>query len=231
MTETNTQRELKKIKDLARDYKSKGFEVSISPKGKAIPGFMKKFNFVPDLIAKSQEETFVIEVSSKESVNRLKELSDLVKAIEKKNGWRFVLVMTNPRESSATSIQSPMPELIELQTSYKKLLKLKNVSENYGRDFDQAILLHAWSIIEGALRMYNYSVKSNTQFRNPKSIVRDTVMYGFISLKEGEFLSEMIEIRNRITHGEVETKISKASLKKLIMLCESLVTEVKTRID
>ena len=68
MTETNTQREIRKIKDLARDYEKKGFEVSISPKGDAIPRFIKELNFMPDLIAKSQEETYVIEVSSRDSV-------------------------------------------------------------------------------------------------------------------------------------------------------------------
>ncbi len=229
MTETNTQREIKKIKDLARDYEKKGFEVSITPKGNAIPRFIKELNFMPDLIAKSQEETYVIEVSSRDSVERLRELSSIADAIERKRGWRFVLVMTNPRASSAASIQPPLPELQDLQASYKKLSKLMNLSSNYGKDFDQAILLLAWSIVEGALRMYNYIGKSKTPIRTPKSVVRDAVMIGFITQTEGEFLYNIVEIRNRVAHGAVETKIRDASLKKLVKLCESLVSEVESK--
>lgn len=226
MTETNTQREIKRIKDLAREYKKKGFDVTVSPQGNAIPAFIRELNFQPDLIAKSQEETYVIEVSSRDSVERLRELSSIADAIEKKRGWRFVLVMTNPRVSSVASIGPPIPELNDLQTSYNKLSKLMMISSNYGNDFDQAILLLAWSIVEGALRMYNYSGKSKSPIRSPKSVVRDAVMIGFITQSEGEFLDYIADIRNRVAHGALDTKIRCASLKKLVKLSESLVSEV-----
>lgn len=227
MTKTNTQREIKKIKELAREYENKGFIVSIEPKGTAIPSFIRELNFTPDLIAKSQEESHVIEVSSRDSAVRLRELSSIADAIEKKRGWRFVLVMTNPRISSVASTQTPIPELDELQSSYKKLFKLKALSSDNDNDFDQAILLLAWSIVEGALRMYNYSGNTKTPVRSPQSVVRDAVMIGFITQKEGEFLDYIVDIRNRIAHGAVETKIRGASLQKLVKLCELLVSEVE----
>lgn len=226
MTETNTQRELKKIRDLARDYEKKGFTVSIAPQGSAIPAFIRELNFTPDLIAKSQEESHVIEVSSRDTAERLRELSDIVDAIEKKRGWRFILVMTNPRTSSVASIQPLIPELPELQSSFKKLSKLVSLSSNYGNEFDHAILLLAWSIIEGALRMYNYTGKAKIPVRTPQSVVRDAVMIGFITQKEGEFLDYMAKIRNSVAHGAVDIKIRDASLKRLIKLCEGLVSEV-----
>lgn len=229
MTDTNTQRELKKIRELARDYKKKGFSVSIEPQGNSIPSFIRELNFTPDLIAKSQEESHVIEVSSRDTAERLRELSKIVDAIEKKRGWRFILVMTNPRTSSVASAQPPIPELPELQSSYKNLSKLMSLSSNYGNEFDHAILLLAWSIIEGALRMYNYTGKSTMPVRTPQSVVRDAVMIGFITQKEGEFLDSIAKIRNSVAHGAADTKIREASLKKLVKLCESLVSEVSTK--
>ncbi len=226
MTKTNTQREIKKTRELAREYEKKGFTVSIEPKGKAIPAFIRDLNFTPDLIAKSQEESYVIEVSSRDSLESLRKLSSIVDAIEKKRGWHFILVMTNPRDSSAASAQLPIPELEELRLSYKKLSNLIALSSRYGNDFDQAILLLAWSIIEGTLRMYNYSGRTKTPVRSPRSVVRDAVMYGFITQKEGEFLDFIADIRNRVAHGAVETKIRDASLQKLVKLCKSLVSEV-----
>lgn len=229
MTKTNTQRELKKIQELARDYKKKGFIVSIEPKGNAIPAFIKKLNYTPDLIAISQEESHVVEVSSRDTAERLREISELVDAIEKKRGWRFILVMTNPRASSVVSIQPPIPELSELQSAFKKLSKLVELSINFGNEFDHAILLLAWSIVEGALRMYNYTGKSKTPVRAPQSVVRDAVMIGFITQKEGEFLDYIAKIRNSVAHGAVDRKIRTASLNKLIKLCETLVSEVNKK--
>ena len=42
MIKTNTKREIKKIRELAREYKKKGFTVFIEPTGNDIPRFYKK---------------------------------------------------------------------------------------------------------------------------------------------------------------------------------------------
>lgn len=226
MIKTNTQREIKKIRELAREYKKKGFIVSVEPTGNAIPDFIRKFNYTPDLIAISQEESHVIEVSSRDTVERLRKISKLVDAIEKERGWRFILVMTNPRVSSVETTQPTIPELSDLQLAYKKLSKLVELSHTYKHEFNHAILLLAWSIVEGALRMYNYTGKSKKPVRAPRSVIRDAVMFGFITQKEGEFLDYIAEIRNSVAHGAFDRKIRTASLNKLVKFCRTLVTEV-----
>jgi len=227
MIKTNTKREIKKIQELAREYKKKGFTVYIEPTGNEVPSFIKNFNYTPDLIAISQEESHIVEVSSRDTAERLREISKLVDTIEKERGWRFILVMTNPRVSSVESIQPTIPKLSDLQSALKKLSELVELSYSNELKFDQAILLSAWSIVEGTLRMYNYSGKSRMPVRSSRSVVRDAVMLGFITKEEGEFLDNIAEIRNSVTHGAVDKKISTASLTKLIKLCKSLVTEIK----
>ena len=133
--------------------------------------------------------------------------------------------MTNPRVSSVDSIQPSIPELPELESAYKELSKLAELSHNSGNKFDRAILLLAWSIVEGALRMYNYTGKSKTPVRAPQSVVRDAVMIGFITREEGEFLDEIAKIRNSVAHGAVNRKIPTASLDELIRLCGLFVSE------
>jgi uncharacterized protein YutE (UPF0331/DUF86 family) len=229
MIKANTQREMKKIRELAREYKNKGFTVSVEPTGDAIPDFIKQFDYTPDLIAISQEESHVVEVSSRDTAERLREISKIVDTIEKERGWRFILVMTNPRVSSVESIQPTIPELSDLQSAFKKLSKLVELSHNYKNEFDHAILLSAWSIVEGTLRMYNYTGKSKKPVRSSRSVVRDAVMIGFITQKEGEFLDYIADIRNSVAHGAVNSKIRTASLNKLVNLCKSLVSEVNTK--
>ena len=137
--------------------------------------------------------------------------------------------MTNPRVSSVETIQPTIPELSDLQSAFEKLLKLVELSHSYEHEFDHAILLSAWSIVEGALRMYNYSGKSKRPVRSSRSVVRDAVMLGFITQEEGEFLDNIAEIRNSVAHGAVDSKIRTASLTKLVKLCKSLVTEVNEK--
>jgi Holliday junction resolvase len=227
MIKNNTKREIKKIRELVREYEKKGFTVTVEPSGYTLPDFMRELNYIPDLIAISQEESHVVEVSSRDSAERLREISKIVDTIEKERGWRFILVMTNPRVPTVEAIQPAVPELSDLQSAYNRLLKLEELSHNYKNEFDHAILLSAWSIVEGALRMYNYTGKSKTPVRSSRSVVRDAVMIGFITQKEGEFLDYIAGIRNPLAHGAVNSKISAASLNKLVKLCKSLVSEVK----
>ena len=224
MTKTNTQRELRKIRELARDYESKGFHVSVEPRGSAVPAFLRKLEFSPDLVAESDEESHVIEVSSRDTAERLRELSPIVDAIEKKRGWNFILVMTNPRTPSGAPSATEAPSLDELQASLENVKELSVLSTKSENRFTHAVLLSAWAVVEGALRMYLYTGKPEKQPRSPRSIVRDAVMYGFITATEGNFLDSIAQIRNSVAHGAVNTKVPAKTLSRLLSLCDSLVS-------
>jgi len=225
MTKNNTARELKKIKELARDYTSKGFRVSVEPRGQDMPAFLRSLDFCPDLIAESDAESYVIEVSSRDTAERLRELSEVVNAIEKRRGWSFILVMTNPRVPSPVPGPSPIPQLRDLQDSFRKVSNLDELSRKSNHDFSHAILLSGWAVIEGALRMYLDTGQSKAHEHSPRSIVRDAVMIGYITRKEGEFLSRVAELRNVVAHGGVNTYIPTSTIKRLLVLCKQLVSE------
>jgi Holliday junction resolvase len=226
---TNTRRELKKIRELARDYERKGFRVSVLPRGDAVPTFLRQMDFSPDLIAESGKETHVIEVSSRDTTERLRELSKIVDAIEKKRGWDFILVMTNPRVPASPPVSPEPPSLHDLQELLERVRSLSVISSKAGNQFAHAVLLAAWAVAEGALRMYLYSDRPETWNRSPRSIVRDAVMYGFISADEGNFLDSVAETRNAVAHGVATTSVRPGMLEKLILLCESLVTSRDSR--
>ena len=229
MIKSNTQREAKKIRELARDYEKKGFKVSILPRDKAVPVFLRQMNYEPDLIVKSEQESFVIEVSSSDTAERLREISKVVANIEKKRGWDFILVMTNPRSFSTDRATKNPPSIDDLHKSFLKVKTLAAISSESNDDFSHAVLLSAWAIVEGALRMYLESNTPEKLSRSPRSIVRDAVMYGFITATEGSFLDTVAELRNAIAHGTGTDKVTVSMLKKLILLCESLVTVIEPK--
>lgn len=224
MKKSNTEREAKKIRELARDYEGKGFRVSMLPRGTAIPAFLRQLDYTPDLIAESEKESYVIEVSSSYTAERLRQISKVVDTIEKKRGWDFILVMTNPRIPITDRLISKLPSIQDLHESFMNVKSLASISSETEDKFAHAVLLSAWAIAEGALRVYLYSNKPEKLNRSPRSIVRDAVMYGFITANEGSFLDSVAEIRNAIAHGNTTTKVTPKMLTKLLSLCESFVT-------
>lgn len=226
MTHNNTPREQKRIREVAKEYENKGFAVSVEPSGAALPAFLREASYSPDIIATSGKETHVIEVSSKDTAARLRQLSKVVEKIEAKPGWRFVLVMTNPRITTRDLSSSEIPRLEDLQKALVLVLALEKASLKANANFSQAVLLTAWAIVEGALRMYLFSNRSKVPSGSPHSIVRDAVTYGFINRSEGEFLDSVAKIRNAVAHGAVNIKTPSDKLERLLSLCRSLVGSI-----
>jgi uncharacterized protein YutE (UPF0331/DUF86 family) len=224
---TTDKRELARIRELAREYESKGFKVSIAPRDQDLPAFLKPFQFSPDLIATSKQKSYVVEVTSRNTAEQLRRLEPIVEAIEEAPGWEFILVMTNPRTPRTAPPSTRAVTLDELQQPLEKLHSLAAASTAAEHKYDQAVLMAAWAVIEAALRMYLYTNNPEKQARSPRSLVRDAVMYGFLTSAEGEFLSSITELRNAIAHGAVTITVPPQTLKRVLALCDALAREVR----
>ena len=118
---------------------------------------------MPDLIAEGPDESIVIEVTSKDSVERLRELSRVSETIERQRGWQFVLVMTNAREPMGPDFPVPLADVDELRNALSDLLDLHALCKKEKGRYTHAVLLSAWAIVEGVLRMYLYAGKGGRQ--------------------------------------------------------------------
>ena len=218
-----TDREYRKTRQLGRHFERKGYTVCIEPRGSQLPEFLRETGYMPDLIAEGPDESIVIEVTSTDSVERLRELSRVSETIERERGWQFVLVMTNAREPIGPDFPVPLAEVDDLQTALGELLDLYELCKNEGGRHSQAVLLSAWAIIEGVLRMYLYTGKDGRQqVRSPHSLVRDGVMLGFLEMEDGEFLDRMASARNRVAHGALGERVSVDDLERLVQRCRSM---------
>ena len=91
-----TDRERRKIVELASDYKAKGFEVSANVHGFESPRTIKGIK--PDLVAIKGDEIIIVEVKTSASAKRSKEtIEQLARYAKESPGTRFDLVITNPR--------------------------------------------------------------------------------------------------------------------------------------
>ena len=217
-------RERRKTLLLAREYEGRGFKVTVEPQGERLPEFLRESSYKPDLIVEGPGESIVIEVTSRDSVERLRELSELSGRIEREPGWRFMLVMTNSRSPREPDFPVPVAELDDLREAVRRVEKLHEQFRDGEPGYGHAVLLLAWTVVEGVLRMYLYTGKrSRAQVRSGQALVRDAVMYGFVELEDGEFLDRMASVRNRIAHGVVSEQVSRVDLDRLVRVCRSLV--------
>jgi uncharacterized protein YutE (UPF0331/DUF86 family) len=220
MSEVNTKREWTKTLELARKYSKQGFEVLKAPRGDKLPEFLRHFNFQPDLIATSEKQKYVIEVTSRKSAKDLDRLAPIIEAINKEPSWEFLLVMTNPRESR--DFKNAPLHFDEIQLVLKRVRALSELSKQADNEYDEAVFLFAWTVIEATLRMYLHEERQSKPPRTTKSLIRDAVIQGFVDRREGDYLNQMMDIRNAISHGVRSQRVSRIDLDKLLKITTAL---------
>ena len=68
MKKTSVERGKKRQQAVAREYKKKGYEVVMEPGSSALPSFLAGFR--PDLLARNENETVVIEIKPQETLSK-----------------------------------------------------------------------------------------------------------------------------------------------------------------
>ncbi|WP_421654876.1 hypothetical protein [Leptothermofonsia sp. ETS-13] len=100
MTKPDYQTELEhqRLLKVAREYRHKGYAVTIHPSSVDLPPTLSQCPF--DLIAKGEGKTIVVEVRSRENLtlNGPKDLRLMTDLVRQMPGWEFELVITNPRD-------------------------------------------------------------------------------------------------------------------------------------
>jgi hypothetical protein len=223
MKSSTQNREATKVKEVANEYKKKGFRVIVEPSQSDLPEELKKLNFQPDIIASSGDTNLVIEIKSFESIKNkaLVELAEKINAIE---GWEFELVYTNPKTKYEIPAITNSSTYIEAKNSLERAAKFLDTDAS--KEYSDAALLLIWSAVENALRANYKTYKPNEETTTPRALVRDSVIMGIIGKNDQQFLESMMMYRNEISHGVFQKRILKKDLEKLIKLGISIVDQI-----
>lgn len=223
MKQEKIQREIEKAKEIAKEYKDKGFRVIISPKLNELPSALRNLGFEPDIIAQSKEINLVIEIKSASTMRNSSHLARIANEVNNIDGWEFELVYTNPRISTETFIEQNSINIADAKHSMKRAddFLLNDISHNY----NDAALMLIWSALEATLRAVYSTYKSNKSQIPPKSLVRNLVMLGVLSKADQEFVESMMSLRNKFAHGYKYETVSRSDLRKLISLGNKIIRE------
>ncbi|CAN5563571.1 hypothetical protein BH10CHL1_BH10CHL1_07210 [soil metagenome] len=210
--------ERRRLLELAREYRKLGYEVITEPTQEQLPDFLATLQ--PDMIASNQQEHVVIEVKSQRTLTNSPELKEIANAIQGKNGWRFELVVTNPREKDW--IKTTSDSLLNRSEVLYRLQEARHLSE---QEHGEAAFLLAWSAVEAVLRNLVAKVAVSSEHATSESIVKNLFAYGLIDKEQYETLLAGMAIRNSIVHGYQDPHSYATSLHELFALTEHLINE------
>lgn len=206
--------ERKKLLEVAREYRKQGYRVVVEPQGEQLPEFLAAFR--PDLIAQSDHETVVVEIKSRHSLSMSPEMEALAAAIQQREGWRFELIVTNPKEQEV--IRENQDDLLAKQDILTRLNEARLLLH---QEHGEAALLLAWSATEATLR--RLLIQEHLSAENSSvSILKNLFAYGIIDREQYSTLRQGLELRNTIMHGYKEGETSIDITSKLLSTMEQL---------
>ncbi|MEH1850808.1 MAG: hypothetical protein V7L11_03760 [Nostoc sp.] len=213
--------ERERLLKLAEEYREKGYEVFFHPNPEELPDFLNHYR--PDMIVRRGEENVVIEVKSRSSLNSSsnQDLRNLAQAVEKHPGWRFELVMTNPKDImySLKAEGSLQEHEIESQLQVTRQLITQH---------PESAILYSWSLLEATLRLIAQKEELSLQRFDPLYLVKQLAIEGVISKSQYQLLMNSLLLRNSIAHGFKTTQITQNSVYELIELTEQLLRTLHT---
>jgi uncharacterized protein YutE (UPF0331/DUF86 family) len=213
--------ERERLLQLAEEYRNKGYEVSFLPNPEDLPDFLRAYR--PDMIAQREDESVIVEVKSRRSLNSSsgQYLQNLAKSVEQHPGWRFELVMTNPEDAE-------YPQKIEGSLQQSEIESRLQVARQLATQHPESAILYSWSLVEATLRLVAETEGFSLQRPNPAYLVKKMVAEGVISRPEYQLLIDAISLRNAIVHGFKTSQIMPEFICGVIDIAEQLLRDLHT---
>jgi hypothetical protein len=215
-------REENRIADIANEYRRKGYKVTINPSRSSLPSFLR--NYQPDIIAEGEGESVVIEVTSRRSLAYDDRIYRIAEIVGKQLGWRFDLVMTNPKGNALISSESRLPNIEELS---KRLMKARKLV-NHG-DLEAAISI-AWSAAEGLLRLIGKDEHIDLERQPSPYVTKKLYSLGLVDDSSYRQLSDFYKVRNSISHGLVEPHLQAHTILNFIDTVRKILSGYRRKI-
>lgn len=175
------------LREAAERYRSKGFEVTLSPPDDLLPAELRNRGY-PAVLARRNGKSVLVEVWQR---GRVHDLAPSLLPV----GWEFDAVVTPDAERS----DLPDPGLAVTSGYANQLLgELENLLP---RAAGQARFLLAWTAVESAARVAASRNDIPTEGLTARVLFRELADEGIISGEQWPLLDRAMTARNRITHG------------------------------
>ncbi len=218
--EATTPLERQRVRALAEEYRSRGYEVIEVPAPEQLPDFLAGYH--PDLLIRKGDEARVVEVKSRSSLVKNPQIRELARLLGSKPDWNFELVVVGEEEQ----LRAP-----EGTRPFEREDILRGIEAAYRlleSGFAEAALLLAWSTSEATVRLLTEAEGIVLDRLTPLYILKQAVVHGVISRDEYDFLMNVMKYRNALVHGFKTIDFDPALVKDLISTTKRLLQSTTT---
>lgn len=187
----SNQAEAEFLEGLRSRYEDQGFTFTIAPDQTLLPAFL--LSYTPDAVAQKPGQNVAIEVKQHQSPASQRQLQEIRRLFESHPDWQFHVVYMSSAPLQSITISPPSSAAIRGRMEEVRALS----KEGHQR----AAFVIAWSLLEAALQSVGGDEPSKP--RTPGTVVQTLGMHGFISAETERRIRELIQLRNRIVHGDV----------------------------
>lgn len=203
------------IAEVAQEYQQQGYVVTVAPDSNQLPDFLSAFSI--DLLARSADETVVVEVRTRASLTKAPALNAIATALEGRKQWRFDLVVINP--DNYQYLRFGDNALLEESEIHYRLTEARQLAE---QEYGEAAILVAWSALEAILRHLAEAEHLMDDEENFSHVLKNLFAYGWLDKDQLQVLQKGLQIRDVISHGYKLQESAPRILKDMLRVADQL---------
>jgi hypothetical protein len=203
------------LERLRTRYEDEGFTFTAPPETRALPDFLG--SYVPDALAQKPGHHVAIEVKRRPSPSTERALKDIRRLFEGHPDWQLHVFFMGTDPLQSVTIPAAAPGNIRDGIDQVRSLA--------GLGHRRPAFVLAWSLLEAALvavlmvRMSREGGESRRP-RTPGTVVQTLAMNGYVGPDVEQRLRNLIDLRNRIVHGDLTAAPSAEDIELVLSAVE-----------
>lgn len=194
------------LEKMFKIWTDQGFQVFLQPSGKLLPDFLQRYR--PDALLLKDDDKVLVEVVLKGQPHAEKRVSRLKELIANQNEWRLEVVYAGENVSAVRRV------------TLEKILESLGSAEDLLTKEPRASLLLFWASLEATARNFFPSQTSRPQ--SPGRIIELLASSGEVTPSEAQELRHLMNLRNRVIHGELNAVVKPSEMKPMLQLVRQL---------
>ncbi len=192
------------LEGLRARYQDQGFTFQIAPEADDLPDFLG--SYVPDAIAKKPGLTVAIEMKNHNTSTAQDSLQRIRKLFDGHPDWRFDVVFMGESPTQRLTIPPASPAVLRV--------RIDEVRKMTGQGQNRAAFVMAWSLLEAAL--HSRAPTAVNRPSAPGTVLQTLAMNGYIEPQLERRMRSLIDLRNRIVHGDLDVEPTSADVQLVL---------------
>lgn len=199
---------------LRAQFVDQGFTFVVDPPAHELPAFLGSYR--PDAIAQKAGANIAIEVMRRPNAGAERPLTEIRRLFEGQSDWK--LVVTDMGRDPLKTLTIPASSIPDIRRRVEETRALMIQGQ------PRAAFVMAWSLLEAAL--HRIDSEKGARPRTPGTVVETLAMLGRIDPTLERRVRPLIELRNRVVHGDLQVEPSADDVRSVLSAVEqSLASE------